>query len=74
MGYAGIDGLGMTGASLGIGTQGASKGIAEPEPELALLELWGSDEGGQGEVMEDGETREGCPKRPVGDLDQGGEI
>ena len=39
-GYVGIDGLGMTGASLGIGTRGASKGIAEPEPELGLLELW----------------------------------
>jgi hypothetical protein len=37
VGYAGIDGLGMTGASLGIGTRGASKGIAEPELELALL-------------------------------------
>jgi len=40
VGYAGIDGLGMTGASLGIGTRGASKGIAEPELEFALLELW----------------------------------
>jgi len=39
-GYVGIDGLGMTGASLGIGTRGASKGIAEPELEFALLELW----------------------------------
>ena len=35
-----MDGPGMTGASLGIGTRGASKGIAEPELELALLELW----------------------------------
>lgn len=39
-GYAGIEGLGMTGASLGIGTRGANKGIADPELELALLELW----------------------------------
>jgi len=37
VGYAGIDRLGMTGASLGIGTQGVSKGFAEPELELALL-------------------------------------
>jgi len=39
-GYVGIDGLGMTRASFGIGTQGANKGIADPEPEVALLELW----------------------------------
>lgn len=36
----GMDGLGMTRASLGIGMQGASKSIAELELELALLELW----------------------------------
>ena len=63
MGYVGIDRLGMTGASLGIGTQGASKGIAEPEPELALLELWGSDEGGQGEVMEGRWRDKGGPSK-----------
>lgn len=39
-GYEGMEGLGMTGASLGIGARGASKGIAEPELELALVELW----------------------------------
>jgi hypothetical protein len=38
-GYVRIDGLGMTGASLGIGTRGASKGIVGPELELGLLEL-----------------------------------
>ena len=35
-----MDGPGMTGASLGIGTRGVSKGTAEPELELTLLELW----------------------------------
>jgi len=37
-GYVGIDGLGTTGASLGIGTRGANNGIADPEPEVALLD------------------------------------
>ena len=38
--HVGIDRLGMTGASLGIGTWGANNGIADLEPEVALLELW----------------------------------
>lgn len=38
-GYVGMDGLGTTGASLGIGLRGARRGI-EPELEFALLELW----------------------------------
>ena len=38
--YAGMGGLGMTAASLGIGTRDTSRGIAEPELELALLEVW----------------------------------
>jgi len=38
--HVGIDGLRMTRASLGIGTWGANNGIADLEPEVALLELW----------------------------------
>jgi len=38
--HVGIDGLRMTGASLGIGTWGANNGIANLELEVALLKLW----------------------------------
>src|SRR5579863_120214 len=38
-GYVGMDGLGMTGASLGIGTRDWNDGI-EVKDELILLALW----------------------------------
>jgi hypothetical protein len=38
--YVGMDEPVITGASLGIGRWGASKGPVEPELELAFFELW----------------------------------